>query len=214
MRPAKTTKTSYFDKNMMAFPLLASGRTVSAAQTAAFFRCTGKKPLLWASPALFLKKIHGQKAILIVIFIIILLIFGIVKSKFKVLPLILHINSRYNNKRAEVREEKELLCEETCSTGVFKNRITELREQRGVQNTASLELEKRLPHIRSITCGSTLPSLKELFNIFTYFEISPPDFFAGLEDRNSLRVIIKEKLLDMDDEDLKKVSLFIDWIRK
>lgn len=101
----------------------------------------------------------------------------------------------------------------TCSIREYlRNRITELREQRGVSEyRLSLELGKSGSYIRSITCGSTLPSLKELFNIFTYFEISPPGLFAGLEDRNSLRVIIKEKLLDMDDEDLKKVSLFIDW---
>lgn len=76
--------------------------------------------------------------------------------------------------------EKELLCEENLQYQEYlRNRITELREQRGVSEyRLSLELGKSGSYIRSITCGSTLPSLKELFNIFTYFEISPPGLFC------------------------------------
>ena len=69
-----------------------------------------------------------------------------------------------------------------------RNRITELREQKGVsEHRMSLELGKSGSYIRSITNG-----------------ISP----------DSLRGIIGKKLLALPDEDLEKVAVFLDWIRK
>lgn len=97
----------------------------------------------------------------------------------------------------------------------LRNRITELREQKGIsEHRLSLELGKSGSYVRSITSGATLPSIKELFNMIVYFEVSPSEFFAGLEDQTSLRVLLGEKLRELDDADLEKVSLFIDWIRK
>lgn len=116
----------------------------------------------------------------------------------------------------DILHEDDFQCEETLRYQEFlRNRITELREQKGVtEYRMSLELGKSGSYIRSITSGATLPSLKELFNIISYFEISPPEFFAGLEDKKSLRWVINEKLRELDDEDLEKVSLFIGWIQK
>lgn len=95
----------------------------------------------------------------------------------------------------------------------LRDRITELRGQKGIsEHRLSLELGKSGSYIRSITSGATLPSMKELFNIMAYFEVSPTEFFVGLEGRNSLRVKMSEKLRELNDEDLKKVSLFIEWI--
>ena len=115
----------------------------------------------------------------------------------------------------DVRHDDDL-CEETVLYQDFlRSRITQLREQKGISEyRLSLELGKSGSYIRSITCGATLPSLKELFNIIAYFEISPAEFFEGLEDKKSLRAVVKEKLLELDDEDLEKVSLFIGWIQK
>ena len=42
----------------------------------------------------------------------------------------------------------------------------------------------------------------------------PAEFFAGLEDKTSLRVALTEKLRELSDEDLEKVSTFIGWIQK
>ena len=54
------------------------------------------------------------------------------------------------------------------------DRITELREKRGIsEHRLSLELGKSGSYIRSITSGATMPSVKELFNIILYFEMSP-----------------------------------------
>lgn len=115
----------------------------------------------------------------------------------------------------DIRHEDDL-CEEVEQYQNFlRSRITQFREQKGISEyRLSLELGKSGSYIRSITCGATLPSLKELFNIIVYFEISPAEFFEGMEDKKSLRAVVKGKLLDLDDEDLEKVSLFIGWIQK
>ena len=60
----------------------------------------------------------------------------------------------------------------------LRSRISELLAQRGVsEHKLSLELGKGGSYIRAITNGLTLPSVKELFNIIAYFEISPAEFF-------------------------------------
>ena len=97
----------------------------------------------------------------------------------------------------------------------LRDRITELREQKGIsEHRLSLELGKSGSYIRSITSGATMPSIKELFNIILYFEMSPSEFFVGTVGKNTLRTVIGEQLRDLTDEDLEKVSLFINWIKK
>ena len=96
-----------------------------------------------------------------------------------------------------------------------RNRITELREQKGVsEHRMSLELGKRGSYIRSINNGISMTSLRELFNIMEYFDLTPALFFAPMDDPDSLRGIIGKKLLALPDEDLEKVAVFLDWIRK
>ena len=97
----------------------------------------------------------------------------------------------------------------------LRERITALRTQKGVsEHRLSLELGKSGSYIRSITSGATMPSMKELFNIMAYFEVSPSEFFSGLEGKNTLRTALEEKLRELSDEDLEKVSLFIGWITR
>ena len=96
-----------------------------------------------------------------------------------------------------------------------RNRITQLREQKGVsEHRMSLELGKSGSYIRSITNGISMPSLRELFDIMEYFDLTPALFFAPTDDPDSLRGIVGRKLLTLPDEDLEKVSVFLDWIRK
>ena len=94
-----------------------------------------------------------------------------------------------------------------------RNRITELREQKGVsEHRMSLELGKSGSYIRSITNGISMPSLRELFNIMEYFDLTPALFFAPMDAPDSLRGVVGKKLLALPDEDLEKVSTFLDWI--
>ena len=95
----------------------------------------------------------------------------------------------------------------------LRERITELRGQKNVsEHRLSLELGKSGSYIRSITSGVTMPSMKELFKIMLYFEISPSEFFAGLEVKDPKRAALGKRLQELDDLALEKVSLFIQWI--
>ena len=97
----------------------------------------------------------------------------------------------------------------------LRSRISELLTQRGIsEHRLSLELGKGGSYIRAITNCLALPSVKELFNIIDYFEISPSEFFEGLDDTGSMRNELRAKLREMDDESLEKVATFIRWIEK
>ena len=96
-----------------------------------------------------------------------------------------------------------------------RERITVLRTKKDVsEHRMSLELGKSGSYIRGITSGAALPSLRELFNIMAYLEVSPSEFFDGLDDPDSLRTALRGRLMELNDEDLQKVSSFLDWIRK
>ena len=97
----------------------------------------------------------------------------------------------------------------------IRSRITELRIAKNIsEHKMSLDLDKSGSYIRGITSGSALPSLKELFNIISYFDMTPAEFFALLDDANTPYRVLCEKLRTMNDEDLEKVSTFIRWIEK
>ena len=64
----------------------------------------------------------------------------------------------------------------------IRSRITELRIEKDVsEHKMSLDLDKSGSYIRGITNGAALPSIKELFNIIAYIEITPAEFFAPLD---------------------------------
>ena len=96
-----------------------------------------------------------------------------------------------------------------------RERITDLRTQKDIsEHRMSLELGKSGSYVRGITSGAALPSLRELFNIMAYLEVSPSEFFDGLDDPDSLRTALRGRLMELNDEDLQKVSSFLEWIRK
>lgn len=95
----------------------------------------------------------------------------------------------------------------------IRSRITELRIRKDVsEHKMSLDLDKSGSYIRGITNGAALPSLKELFNIIAYFEMTPAEFFAPTEDRNTPYHRLCERLRALTDEDIEKVNTFVDWI--
>ena len=97
----------------------------------------------------------------------------------------------------------------------IRRRITELRIAKNIsEHKMSLDLDKSGSYIRGITSGSALPSLKELFNIISYFDMTPAEFFAPLDDANTPYRELCEKLRTMNDADLEKVSTFIRWNEK
>ena len=94
-----------------------------------------------------------------------------------------------------------------------RSRITELRVKKDVsEHKMSLDLDKSGSYIRGITSGASMPSVKELFNIIAYFDMSPVDFFAPLGTEDAPYSAICERLRSLDNSDLDKVSTFLDWI--
>lgn len=94
-----------------------------------------------------------------------------------------------------------------------RTRITELRVKKDVsEHKMSLDLDKSGSYIRGITSGASMPSVKELFNIIVYFDMSPADFFAPLGTEDAPYSAICERLRSLDNTDLAKVSTFLDWI--
>ncbi len=100
-------------------------------------------------------------------------------------------------------------------TDFVRSRITELRLEKDVaEHKMSLELGKSGSYIRGITNGSSLPSLKELFNIIDYFGMTPSEFFAPLENKDSSYARLCDRLRSLNEADLEKVCTFVDWMSK
>ena len=60
-----------------------------------------------------------------------------------------------------------------------RRRITELRLSKNIsEHKMSLDLDKSGSYIRGITSGAALPSLKELFKIIAYLDMTPAEFFT------------------------------------
>lgn len=96
-----------------------------------------------------------------------------------------------------------------------RNRITELRKRKNVsEHKMSLDLGKSGSYIRAISSGLALPSLKELFNIIAYFDMTPAEFFAPLDEKDPLYRGICEKIRMLDEDDLEMLSTVISWIEK
>ncbi len=103
--------------------------------------------------------------------------------------------------------------EEAQYIDFVRTRITQLRIQKNVsEHKMSLDLDKSGSYIRSITSGAALPSLKELFHIISYFGITPIEFFEPLGTSNTLCGRLCDRLKTLDENNLNKVSLFIDMI--
>ena len=78
----------------------------------------------------------------------------------------------------------------------IRRRITELRIAKNIsEHKMSLDLDKSGSYIRGITSGSALPSLKELFNIISYFDMTPAEFFAPLDDANTPYRLMKAQTM-------------------
>ena len=89
--------------------------------------------------------------------------------------------------------------------GFVRTRISEHR--------MSLDLDKSGSYIRSITSGMSMPSVRELFNIIRYFEITPGEFFAPLEREDTACAKLCNRIRMLDEDEMKKVNIFLDIIK-
>lgn len=77
-----------------------------------------------------------------------------------------------------------------------RERITSLRIKKGVSEyQMSYDLGHSKGYVNNISSGKALPSLKELFTICDYFEITPNDFF-NIEKENP--ELTKKAIKDFD----------------
>lgn len=83
-----------------------------------------------------------------------------------------------------------------------RQRITELRLQKGVSEyQMSYDLGQNKNYVRAITSGQALPSLRGLFNICDYFNITPAEFFAHDEYPQLIRAAIQQ-MTQLDEDDM------------
>lgn len=90
---------------------------------------------------------------------------------------------------------------ETRDEAFIGERITELRLKKGVSEyQMSYDLGHNKNYIRAITSGRSLPSVRGLYKIFEYFEMTPVEFFnTGHSQMINAALKYMEQL---DDEDM------------
>ena len=95
-------------------------------------------------------------------------------------------------------------------TAALRNRITELRLQKDVsERQMSLDLGKSESYMGHISNGVSLPSVTELMNIISYFEMTPAEFFWPLTDQDLPLMQACEMLRKLDANDVELVTLFM-----
>lgn len=95
----------------------------------------------------------------------------------------------------------------------IRERITELRLRKGVsEHRMSLDLDKSGGYIRTITNGLAVPSVRVLLDIISYLGVDPAEFFAPLTEEDSTYRRLCERLRALNEEDLEKVLIFLNWI--
>ena len=96
---------------------------------------------------------------------------------------------------------------------LLRDRITELRLKKNVsEHKMSLDLDKSGSYIRLITSGASFPSVKELFNIIAYLDVTPAEFFAPFQSVQSSQDILCARIRSLTPDQTDKVHTFIDMI--
>lgn len=87
------------------------------------------------------------------------------------------------------------------------DRINELRMKKNISEyQLSLDLGHSQGYIQSITSGRNLPSMDAFFDICTYFDITPSEFFDPTINNPSLVRNIMEDIKKLSDSDLLLLS--------
>lgn len=92
----------------------------------------------------------------------------------------------------------------------IRNRITELRMQKGVsEHRMSLDLGHARSYIHGIVSGKTLPSMTEFLYICEYFHITPVQFFSDDSDNLLLISDINNECMKLSKNDQMMILSFI-----
>ena len=95
----------------------------------------------------------------------------------------------------------------------IRARITELRLKKNVsEHRMSMDLDKSGSYIRGITNGLSMPSVKELMHIISYFEMTPYEFFSPTEPADTEYSKLCARLRGVNEATLDKVNRFLDML--
>ena len=95
-----------------------------------------------------------------------------------------------------------------------RKRITQLRQRQHIsEHKMSLDLGKSGSYMRNISTGKALPSMHEFLRICDYLGVTPQEFFTGAGDETD-RISIFNRLQDLDDGDIQKLQIILDWIEE
>ena len=95
-----------------------------------------------------------------------------------------------------------------------RKRITQLRQRQHIsEHKMSLDLGKSGSYMRNISTGKALPSMHECLRICDYLGVTPQEFFTGAGDETD-RISIFNRLQDLDDGDIQKLQIILDWIEE
>lgn len=93
-------------------------------------------------------------------------------------------------------------------------RITQLRQRQHIsEHKMSLDLGKSGSYMRNISTGKALPPMHEFLRICDYLGVTPQEFFTGAGDETD-RINIFNRLQDLDDGDIQKLQIILDWIEE
>ena len=97
----------------------------------------------------------------------------------------------------------------------ISNRIIILLEKHNVtEYELSMQLGRCRSYINKITSGKALPSMKGLFEICDYFQMTPEEFFSRQSPDNIQAIHrINRDLKDLDSSSLELISSLIEKIR-
>lgn len=95
----------------------------------------------------------------------------------------------------------------------IRRRITELRLSRKMSEyQLSLQLGQCKSYIQGITSGKSLPSLKQLYNICDFFDITPAQFFDDSSDVSPLYHETVNHLRALNDNELEAILKIVQQI--
>ena len=95
----------------------------------------------------------------------------------------------------------------------IRTRITALRMQKGVSEyQMSLDLGMSKGYVQSISSGKALPSIRQLFSICEYFDLSPRAFFDESPELSRAQSEIWNKIERLDQRDLEIVERLMDHL--
>ena len=95
----------------------------------------------------------------------------------------------------------------------IRRRITELQFSRKMSEyQLSLQLGQCKSYIQGITSGKSLPSLKQLYNICDFFDITPAQFFDDSSEFSPLYHETVNHLRALNDNELEAILKIVQQI--